>query len=166
MALADGFVVERIIGGADLDAVVALEAASFTNPWTKEMLVRELETSLVARVYVLREPGSPVAAFCSCWILYDELHINTLAVAPERRRRGLGTMLMTHLLTLAASEGATRALLEVRQSNLPAIRLYETLGFHVTQIRAGYYTHPDEDALVLTRSGLPETPETPTKPGL
>ena len=115
---------------------------------------------------MLREPGSPVAAFCSCWILYDELHINTLAVAPERRRRGLGTMLMTHLLTLAASEGATRALLEVRQSNLPAIRLYETLGFHVTQIRAGYYTHPDEDALVLTRSGLPETPETPTKPGL
>jgi [ribosomal protein S18]-alanine N-acetyltransferase len=165
MALADGYTVERITGGADLDAVVALEADSFTNPWTKEMLVRELETSLVARVYVLRAPGGRVAAFCSCWILYDELHINTLAVDAACRRRGLATMLMTHLLTLAASEGATRALLEVRQSNIPAIRLYETLGFEITRIRRGYYTQPDEDALVLTRGRLPDTPEKTAKAG-
>jgi [ribosomal protein S18]-alanine N-acetyltransferase len=164
--LPDGYAVERVTGGADLDAVVALEAASFTNPWTKEMLVRELETSLVARVYVLRAPDGSVAAFCSCWILYDELHINTLAVHPACRRRGLATILMRHLLTLAASEGAARALLEVRQSNIPAIRLYETLGFEITRIRRGYYTHPDEDALVLTREGLPDPPETTTKGGL
>jgi ribosomal-protein-alanine N-acetyltransferase len=164
--LADGYAVERVTSGADLDAVAALEAASFTNPWTKEMLVRELETSLVARVYVLRAPGRPVAAFCSCWILYDELHINTLAVDPECRRRGLATVLMRHLLALAADEGATRALLEVRQSNIPAIRLYETLGFEITNIRRGYYTHPEEDALVLTRAALQQTPERTSKAGL
>ncbi len=161
----DGFAIERVTSGPDLDAVAALEAASFTNPWTKEMLVRELETSLVARVYVLRAPGRPVAAFCSCWILYDELHINTLAVDPECRRCGLATVLMKHLLALAANEGATRALLEVRQSNIPAIRLYETLGFKITNVRRGYYTHPEEDALVLSRLGLPQTPERTAKAG-
>jgi len=162
----DGFAIERVTGGPDLDAVAALEAASFTNPWTKEMLVRELETSLVARVYVLRAPGRPVAAFCSCWILYDELHINTLAVDPECRRRGLATVLMRHLLALAGDEGASRALLEVRQSNIPAIRLYETLGFEITNVRRAYYTQPEEDALVLTRRMLPQTPERMSKAGL
>jgi [ribosomal protein S18]-alanine N-acetyltransferase len=146
--------IERTSNGADLDAVAALEAASFTNPWTREMLARELETSLVARVYVLRTPERPVAAFCSCWILYDELHINTLAVDPACRRQGLGTVLMRHLLVLAAGEGATRALLEVRRSNVPAIRLYEALGFQVEDVRRAYYTQPQEDALVLTRQPL------------
>ncbi len=155
----EGITIERASNGADLDAVAALEAASFTNPWTREMLARELETSLVARVYVLRTPERPVAAFCSCWILYEELHINTIAVDPACRRRGLGSLLMRHLLALAAAEGTTRALLEVRRSNVPAIRLYETLGFEVTDVRRGYYTHPDEDALVLSRQTLPQRPE-------
>jgi ribosomal-protein-alanine N-acetyltransferase len=162
---ADGISIQRVSHGPDLDAVAALEAASFTNPWTREMLARELETSLVARVYVLRTPERRVAAFCSCWILYDELHINTLAVDPECRRLGLGTLLMKHLLALAADEGATRALLEVRRSNVPAIRLYETLGFEITDVRRGYYTQPEEDALVLTRQGLPQTPENPADGG-
>ncbi len=149
----------------DLDAVAALEAASFTNPWTREMLVHELETSAVARVYVLRAAGRRVAAFCSCWILFDELHINTLAVDPELRRQGLATVLMKHLLGVAAAEGADRALLEVRRSNTPAIRLYESLGFQVTDVRRHYYTQPVEDALILSRRALLETPETPTKNG-
>ena len=166
MAPADGSTIEQISSGADLDAVAALEAASFTNPWTREMLARELETSLVARVYVLRMPGRPVAAFCSCWILCDELHINTLAVDPDCRRQGLGSLLMRRLLALAAAEGAVRALLEVRRSNVPALKLYETLGFTVTDVRRGYYSQPDEDALVLTLPELPETPENISKSGV
>lgn len=156
---ADGVTIERISNGADLDAVAALEAASFTNPWTRDMLARELETSLVARVYVLRTADRPVAAFCSCWILDDELHINTLAVDPACRRQGLGTALMKHLLAVAAGEGVTRALLEVRRSNVPAIKLYEMLGFQVTHVRRAYYTKPEEDALVLTRQPLLQTRE-------
>jgi [ribosomal protein S18]-alanine N-acetyltransferase len=153
----DAVTIERVVSGDDLDAVAALEAASFTNPWTREMLARELETSAVARVYILRSAGR-VTAFCSCWILFEELHINTLAVDPEFRRRGLATTLMNQLLALAAGEGATRALLEVRRSNAAAIRLYESLGFQVSDVRRGYYSHPDEDALILTRRVLPPAP--------
>lgn len=145
-------VIERATGPEDLEAVAALEAATFTNPWTLEMLQRELLQSEVARVYVARLPESRVAAFCACWLVYDELHINTIAVDPSLRRQGLATALMMHILEDASAHGALRTYLEVRRSNLPAQALYESLGFTVAGLRRNYYTNPDEDALVLTRA--------------
>ena len=147
-------IIERITGGEDLDAVATLEAASFTNPWTREMLERELQQSDVARVYVLRLPTHRVAAFCAAWFVYDELHVNIVAVEPDLRRQGLATALMEYVLSDAAREGARRAFLEVRRSNDPALRLYERLGFTIAGVRRQYYTQPDEDALVLQRDGL------------
>jgi ribosomal-protein-alanine N-acetyltransferase len=135
----------------ELDAVARLEAASFTNPWTRDMLARELEEPTSARVYVLRLPDGPVAAFCSCWVIADELHINTIAVDPGRRRQGFGTALMRLTLAAVAAEGVVRATLEVRRSNVAAQRLYEQLGFQVAGVRKGYYTQPEEDALILWR---------------
>jgi ribosomal-protein-alanine N-acetyltransferase len=133
----------------DLDAVAALEADAFTNPWTRDMLQRELRQSEVARVYVLRLPGQPVAAFCTCWVIYDELHINTIAVDRSRRRQGLATALMRYVLEDAARGGAVRATLEVRRSNDAAQQLYQRLGFQVSAVRHRYYTQPEEDALIL-----------------
>ena len=144
-------IVDRLTGDDDLDAVVALEAASFTNPWTREMLARELEQPTSARVYVLRLPGVPVAGFCSCWVIGDELHVNTIAVEAARRGHGLGRALMLHVLADVARDGVRRATLEVRRSNLAAQRLYERLGFVVAGVRKRYYTHPEEDALILWR---------------
>lgn len=133
----------------DLDAVAALEADAFTNPWTRDMLERELRQSEVARVYVLRLPGQPVAAFCTCWVIYDELHINTIAVDRSRRRQGLATALMRYVLDDAARGGAVRATLEVRRSNDAAQQLYQRLGFKVSAVRHRYYTQPEEDALIF-----------------
>jgi ribosomal-protein-alanine N-acetyltransferase len=150
MALLDGLVIERATGPADLDAVAALEADTFTNPWTRDMLERELQQSDVARVYVVRLPGHQVAAFCACWLVYDELHINTIAVAADLRRQGIATALMNFLLAEGAALGARRTFLEVRRSNVAAQRLYETLGFKETGVRKNYYSQPEEDALVLS----------------
>ena len=147
-------IIERMSGDDDLDAVASLESASFTNPWTREMLARELERSEVTRVYVLRLPGHRVAAFCACWVIHDELHINTIAVDSAVRRRGLATRLMEHVLVDAARDGARRATLEVRRSNAAALGLYQRLGFKITAVRPRYYSHPDEDALILWREGL------------
>ena len=138
----------------DIDAVVALEAASFTNPWTRDSLVWELGNSDVTRVYLLRDDAGQVAAFCTCWVIFDELHINTLAVAPAARRQGLATTLLEHVLGEAVAAGATKATLEVRASNLAAINLYERLGFHVAARRPNYYTKPEEDGLILWREKL------------
>jgi ribosomal-protein-alanine N-acetyltransferase len=136
---------------ADIDAVVALELASFTNPWSRDTLVWELANSDVTRVYLLRDTEDRAIAFCIAWIVFDELHINTLAVSPERRRQGLATHLLREVMADAAREGARRATLEVRESNTAALELYARLGFRVTARRRGYYTNPVEDALILWR---------------
>jgi ribosomal-protein-alanine N-acetyltransferase len=152
-------VVERASSDEDLDAVAALEADAFINPWTREMLARELSQNELARLYVLRLGAAPVAAFCACWVIVGELHINTIAVRADLRRRGLATALMHYVLEDARREGASRATLEVRRSNEAAQRLYETLGFRLAGVRPGYYTHPDEDALILWRDGGEERGE-------
>lgn len=139
---------------ADLDAVAALEARCFTNPWTREMLAAELQRSSVAHVFLLRLPDGSLAAFCSCWIVLDELHVNTIAVDEPHRRAGVGRFLMQQVMAEAARRGATRATLEVRESNTAARRLYGRLGFSVAAVRPNYYTEPAEDALILWRGGL------------
>ncbi len=146
--------IERVTSERDLDAVAALEATCFTNPWTREMLEREVRESSVARVYVLRDPVGEVVAFCTCWMIVDELHINTVAVDPARRRAGLATSLMRQIMTEAARSGVTKATLEVRASNGAARQLYAKLGFVESGVRAGYYSQPDEDAVILWRDGL------------
>jgi ribosomal-protein-alanine N-acetyltransferase len=135
----------------DIDAIVALEHESFTNPWSRETLVWELTNSDVTRAYVLKDAEDRAIAFCLAWVIFDELHINTLAVSPARRRQGVATFLLREVMTAASQEGARRATLEVRASNLAALRLYERLGFSVKGTRPNYYTNPSEDALILWR---------------
>ncbi len=165
--------IERLLASAGDDAVVdeivALEQASFTNPWSRETLIWELRNSDVTRVFVVRDDAGAVVAFCACWIIFDELHINTLAVAPAERRRGIATLLLNRVLGEAASAGARKATLEVRASNQAAILLYERLGFRVTALRERYYTQPEEDALILWRDRLstdefPAGPDGPSSP--
>jgi ribosomal-protein-alanine N-acetyltransferase len=146
--------ISRLRGEAALDEVAALEAASFTNPWSREMLARDLRNADVARVYVLRNPEGNLLAFCACWLVIDELHINTLAVKAEARRRGLATRLLRFVLREASAAGATRATLEVRRSNEAALNLYQRLGFEVRAIRPRYYSQPVEDGLVLWSNKL------------
>jgi [ribosomal protein S18]-alanine N-acetyltransferase len=138
---------------ATIDAIAALEAESFTNPWPRETLVWELRNSDVTRIHVLRNPEGDVIAFCVSWVIFDELHINTIAVAAAERRKGLATVLLKQVLAEAAAEGAGKATLEVRASNGAALALYERLGFRVTGQRPRYYTNPEEDALILWREG-------------
>ena len=147
-------IIERLTRDADLDLVASLEARCFTNPWSRDMLARQLAESQTTRVFVLRLPDVPVAAVCSCWFLVDELHVNTLVVDFPFRRQRLGLLLMHHVLVDAARSGVRRATLEVRESNVAARRLYERLGFTVTAKRPKYYTEPEEDALILWREDL------------
>jgi ribosomal-protein-alanine N-acetyltransferase len=78
-----------------------------------------------------------------------EWEIENLVVAPEERNRGVGSKIIRELLLQAQAAGATSVLLEVRESNLAARRLYEKLGFSQQGRRSGYYHDPKEDALLL-----------------
>jgi [ribosomal protein S18]-alanine N-acetyltransferase len=146
--LPDGWRVETL-DEKDLDGVVEIEQASFTNPWTRQMFEWELHNAGVSYAYVLRTPEWPVAAFCTVWVVLDEVHINNIAVRPQCRGGGVGRVLLEFVLKLGAGLGARRATLEVRRSNESALKLYEKLGFTVAGVRKNYYVNPSEDALVL-----------------
>jgi ribosomal-protein-alanine N-acetyltransferase len=150
--------IERTLSLADLDEIVAIEEASFTNPWTRDMYLRELQNPDVSFLWVLRSPDTGIVAFCSFWLVLDEVHINNLAVRGDFRGQGVGKTLLERVLVEAASRGARRATLEVRRSNEAARRLYERLGFEVAATRPNYYASPQEDALILWRGALPIDP--------
>lgn len=143
--------VERVTDAGDLDGVIEVERASFHNPTTREWYESELERPDVCYVYVARTEEARVAGFCAFWRVADQIHINNLAVRPELRGRGVGRVLLRRALEEAERMGAVHATLEVRRSNEPARRLYEGAGFKLVGVRASYYTHPIEDALILAR---------------
>jgi len=144
-------IVERLKDDEDLDGVLAIEAASFNNPTTREWYEGELQRTEVCFIFVQRTPEYRVSGFCAFWRVADEIHINNLAVLPAVRGRGLGSQLLAAVLAEAARMGAPRATLEVRRSNIAALGLYAKAGFHEAGVRRDYYTQPVEDALVLSR---------------
>jgi ribosomal-protein-alanine N-acetyltransferase len=146
--------IEPLTRADQIDDVLAIEEASFTNPWTREMYLAEMDNRGVSYCFLAYDDAGRVVGFCSFWRVLDELHINNLAVKPESRRTGVATALLAHVLREGGSLGAQRATLEVRRSNDPARLLYERFGFAVAGVRRAYYTKPVEDALILWREGL------------
>ena len=157
---AEPWAIERVSTIRDLEAVLEIETLSFTNPWTLEMYLREMDHQRVSYIHRLTVRGGEhdgvVAGFCSFWLVFDELHINNLAIRPGFRKLGMGTALLEHAMQTGARLGARRATLEVRRSNEAARRIYERLGFEVAGARRDYYMNPREDALILWRRELPD----------
>ena len=91
------------------------------------------------------------------WAILEEAHITTLAIEPRYQRLKLGQLLLCHLLFGAQQRSLTRATLEVRESNEPALRLYQKFGFQSAGIRKRYYSD-GENACILWRSGLQTLP--------
>ena len=141
----------RLADPGDIDAVMAVDAACFNNPWGRSDYVRELADPERCWIVVARAEDGTIVAYCAFWRIFDELHVNNLAVLPAWRRRGLGGALLGHVLTLGAAIGAPRTTLEVRASNAPALALYRAAGFVPAGVRRDYYSRPIEDALVLWR---------------
>jgi len=137
----------------DLEAVHAIERASFSVPWPDDAYRNELLTNRLAS-YVVARAGDEIVGFGGLWVMVDEAHITTFAVDPRWRRRGVGEWLLLGLLARAVERNAREATLEVRLSNMPARRLYEKYGFRPVGIRPRYYSDNGEDALIMTTDAL------------
>jgi ribosomal-protein-alanine N-acetyltransferase len=140
----------------DLDAVLEIERASFTTPWSRQAFLHELERNRVAGLWVARAErnraangASPLVGYLCLWVVVDEVHVTNLAVAPGWRGKGIGRHLLGTLLAYHRAAGARRAFLEVRPDNAWARRLYHGLGFQEVGRRRGYYVDTGEDALLL-----------------
>ncbi|WP_062352589.1 ribosomal protein S18-alanine N-acetyltransferase [Bacillus kwashiorkori] len=132
----------------DIDALMNIEHASFTLPWSKDAFVRELTMNPYA-YYIGIEMENKLIAYAGVWLIVDEAHITNIAVLPEYRGKKLGEQLLSYLLNLIKAKGAKSATLEVRVSNVVAQNLYRKYGFLNGGIRKGYYTDNYEDALVM-----------------
>ena len=143
----------------DVDALASLERRCYTHPWSvrgfREALRRgEHGLVLVARAPAGADPERGILGYCVIETAADELHVHNLAVRPEYRGGGLGRRLLVIALAIGGRRGARVALLEVRESNRPAIALYHSMGFASVAVRRNYYSQPSEDALVLRKDGL------------
>lgn len=139
---------------SDLDPVLSIEAASFSTPWSRSMFENELKSNPYSNLFVARErENETLAGYVCFWVVFDELHLLNLSVHPDFRRRGFGEKLARFVLQSGRGKGAQKASLEVRAGNLPAIGLYQKIGFKAAAIRPGYYREPREDALIMTLEG-------------
>lgn len=132
----------------DLARVTALERASYPFPWSEGIFRDCLRVGYVCRVV---EIGVELAGYGVMSMGAGEAHILNLCVRESMRGRGIGRTLLRRLLDLARQAGATDAFLEVRPTNLAAIRLYQSFGFEQVGVRRGYYQAVGgrEDATVL-----------------
>ena len=134
----------------DLPEVAAIELKSYAFPWSENIFRDCLRVGYTCRALDL---AGQVIGYGVMSLGAGEAHILNVCVRNEFRSLGFGRRLLEHLLERAGASGVAEAFLEVRPSNLAAIRLYQHLGFEQIGIRRGYYQAPDgrEDAIVLKR---------------
>ena len=146
---------------ADITAMVAIERASFSDPWTAAAIASTLRYDHM-RVLVAEERGGVSGdnggdgagrplGYVVAMIAGPEAEIADLAVSPDARRRGIGRAMIDRLLADLGAVGVVSVFLEVRESNHAARALYESRGFHGIGRRRRYYRLPVEDALLLKR---------------
>lgn len=138
----------------DLDAVAAIEAATFPHPWSLESFRSELEKNKAAR-YLVAEADGQVIGYAGAWIVLDESQITNIAIAEAWRGKGCGRELVSSLLQYLSNLGAAYVTLEVRVSNLTAQNLYKSLGFISVGKRKKYYEDNGEDAYLMVCDHMP-----------
>ena len=142
----------------DVDAVTAIEQAVFPRPWTKADFEKEMTKNVCAR-YLVAETEGKLVAYAGVWVVLDEGQVTKIAVLSEFRSRGIGETVFRALLQYAANLGAAFVTLEVRESNMPARRLYEKCGFISVGIRKKYYEDNGENGVIMLLEHMPDAEE-------
>ena len=129
--------------------VAQLETICFSDPWSEKSVASELENKL--SYWLVAVEDDRVAGYVGSQSVQGEADMMNVAVRPDYRRRGIAQGLVTHLVAQLAEKKVHSLALEVRASNVPAISLYEKLGFAQVGRRPNYYRNPKEDALILKK---------------
>jgi len=134
----------------DVDQVAGLEKICFSDPWSKETFMEELQLKLAIPLVVKLE--EKVVGYTCLWHLDDQLEVANFAVSPDHRKKGVGEKLMKRILVEAKERGCKSIVLSVRESNQGAVNLYTKFGFVEVGRRKKYYRLPTEDALTMVKT--------------
>ena len=134
---------------AHLDQLEAMERACFSDPWSRQLLA-DLLALENARTIAAVDGDGTVLGYASLQTVLDEGYINNLAVLPAYRRLGIASALLEDFRRFGEAKGLAFLTLEVRASNTPAIALYAKHGYARAGRRKNYYSHPKEDAILMT----------------
>ena len=134
---------------AHVPQIAEIETLCFTDPWSEKSVASELGNRL--SLWLVAMDGDTVAGYVGSQSVLDEADMMNVAVHPDYRRQGIGRELVLALAEALQKKGIRGLMLEVRQSNAPAIALYEQLGFQQVGMRPNYYRNPKENALILRK---------------
>ena len=133
-----------------LDSLADLESLAFSTPWSYDALAEELQNPLAVFLVAEDVDAESAVGYLGMHHILDEGFIANLAVHPAYRRQGIARSLLREAQEYAEAHDLTRLTLEVRASNVPAIALYEGMGFTRDGIRPGFYDSPKEDAAIYS----------------
>ena len=144
------------IGHADLEPILAIEQNSFRWPWGRLSFEGELVCHNACNFAVestdCQTTDRQIIAYAFWRQVADEMHVLKVAVTPAHRGEGIASWLLECCFNLGVEKGARTAHLEVRPSNVPAVELYQKLGFEVVGRRPKYYSDTKEDALLMIKT--------------
>lgn len=132
----------------DVLHIAALERECFSAPWSEKALRETMEGE--NSFFIVAECNGEICGYVGAYRAADEGYITNIAVSVKMRRRGVGRALICALKEKAKEKALLFLTLEVRVGNLPAIALYESLGFKNLGRRPRFYSNPTEDAYIMT----------------
>ena len=128
-----------------LDDVYDIEKICFSNPWSRDDLKKQIDS--VTSHFLVADVNGRAVGYMGLQIFSGEGYVTNVAVLPEYRGQGIAQTLINEQM----KNKMDFITLEVRESNIPAIRLYEKTGFKNVGIRPNFYSNPTENAIIMTR---------------
>lgn len=140
-------IIFRRMEDKDTARAAQLEGAASNEAWSQKSYADALANENA--YYLVAEQEGSVVACCGLWQSFEDADICNVAVETGCRRQGIAENMLLFLMQEGKKRGIANFTLEVRRSNIPAVRLYEKLGFVTEGVRKGFYENPKEDALIM-----------------
>lgn len=141
----------RVATPQDIHAIYLLEKECFTIPWSFESLENDILNNDKA-TYLIAECGGKIAGYIGMWQIFDDAEITNIAVSKDFRRQGIGDSLVREICAVAKKKGASKMMLEVRETNRAAINVYAKNEFKGISIRKKYYEDTGENAIIMLKN--------------
>lgn len=138
-----------LMNAAHVPQIAELEKICFNDPWSERSIASELDNRL--SLWLVALDGDRVVGYVGSQSVLGETDMMNIAIHPAYRRQGIAEELVEALVEALKEKGNHCLMLEVRQSNEPARKLYEKLGFSQVGLRPRYYRNPREDACILRK---------------